>query len=82
MVNIFTLSLSNKNANTLPYKGCKQEISPAVVADKLRKDEASKACGVAVKTTPTNKISDQSWLVTCDNGTSTKKTNMRKATRV
>ena len=39
----FTLSLSNKNANILPYKGCKQEISPAVVADKLRNAEANKA---------------------------------------
>ena len=44
----------------LPYNGCKQEIKPAVVADKCRKLEANRACGVAVNTTPTNNNSNQS----------------------
>jgi len=34
IVHILTRSLNKINANKLPYKGCKQEISPAVVADK------------------------------------------------
>lgn len=34
IVHIFTRSLSKRNAKILPYKGCKQEINPAVVADK------------------------------------------------